>query len=603
MTSSRSTTGACWPVRSRPRRGALERFAGLGVAVWLGVAVSLGVATPASAATLLDWDDLDPAELRIEYLAVERPVTVQISALGTVGREDRELLAFPWILHSESRKVVWQLTPENARANGKERKKAGTRTVPVEAQLALEAGHYEVYFTTFGQRHWVDVTTWFGRLAKKRDIRFGQLEQDPWRLKVTCADSDRNAVQVGGEAKPRFNPLVRLADPKPNSSLRQPFALAARSKLVVYAIGEYSDVDHSLADHGWIERASDQEVVWEMTPQNTTLAGGAEKNRLFRAPIELDPGTYVLCYSSDDSHGPEDWNLNPPLDPAFWGVALFDGGGARPHFSTDVKDPLTRNLIVDLGRQPSSSFNLRGIRVKQPIAVRIQALGEIDNAGNRFADFGWIERARTHQSVWQMSTEHCDPAGGADKNCLARAQIDLQPGEYLVCYWTDTSHAFGDWNATPPRQPDGWGIRVWGAGEKFDPKSVEPYDEDQDPKILAQLQGIGDDRHATERFTVKSKTKVKIIAIGEGTHGQMFDYGWVEQGEGEAAKTLWRMRYSDTVPAGGADKNRREETETELQPGTYVLHYVTDDSHSFQDWNAAPPDQPHLWGVSVIRLQ
>jgi hypothetical protein len=440
-------------------------------------------------------------------------------------------------------------------------------------------------------------------MAKKRDIRFGQLERDPWFLTITCADSDLSAVKVGEEAKPRFSPLARLADPKANAYLRQPFALSKRSELVIYGLGEYSDADHSLADRGWIERAQDQEVVWEMTPQNTTLAGGAEKNRLFRAPIELEAGTYVLCYASDDSHGPGDWNLNPPLDPAFWGIALFDGGGARPNFTTNVPDPATINLIVDLGRQPSSSFNLRGIRVRKPIAVRILCLGELDRSADRFADFGWIEHARTHESVWRMTPEESEPAGGAEKNREVRTKLDLQPGEYLICYWTDSSHAFGDWNATPPLHPDAWGIRVWGAGDKFDPKSIDPYEEDRDPKILAQLQGIGDDRHATERFTVKSRVKVKIIAIGEGTHGQMFDYGWVEAGEGGGdGKTLWRMRYSDTVPAGGADKNRREETETELAPGTYVLHYVTDDSHSFQDWNADPPDQPHLWGATVIRL-
>jgi hypothetical protein len=63
------------------------------------------------------------------------------------------------------------------------------------------------------------------------------------------------------------------------------------------------------------------------------------------------------------------------------------------------------------------------------------------------------------------------------------------------------------------------------------------------------------------------------------------------------------MRFASTVPGGGADKNRRQEEEIELVPGTYVLHYVTDDSHSFEEWNANPPDQPHLWGVAVVRLK
>lgn len=573
-----------------------------GALVLCALAAGCGIATTARAATLLEWDDLEPGELRVSYLEVERPVTIRISALATVGQEDNELLAYPWIVDSESRKTAWEIDAVGSKRGGQERKKTGTRTVEVEeTPLKLEPGHYEVFFTTFGQKHWVDVSTWFGKMAKKREIKFGHLEQDPWHLELTCADADRGAIQVGSGAAPKFSPLARLADPAPNSSLRQPFALKARAKLVIYGIGEYSDVDHSLADRGWIERAPDQEVVWEMTPQNTTLAGGAEKNRMFRGPIELEPGSYALCYASDSSHGPGDWNLNPPLDPAFYGVALFDGGGARAQFTTDVKDPRSVNLIVDLGKQPSSSFNLRGIRVKKTITVRIIAVGEMDPGSGYFSDYGWIEQARTHRTMWKLSGENSDAAGGAEKNRMARAQIQLDPGEYLVCNWTDDSHAYDDWNASPPRDPDAWGIRVWGAGDRFDPKSVEPYEEDRDPKILAQLLGIGNDRHATERFTVKSPVKVKVLAIGEGTHGQMFDYGWLDTEGAEGKSPVWRMRYTDTVAAGGAEKNRKEETELELKPGTYVLHYVTDDSHSFEDWNQAPPDQPHLWGATVIR--
>jgi hypothetical protein len=81
----------------------------------------------------------------------------------------------------------------------------------------------------------------------------------------------------------------------------------------------------------------------------------------------------------------------------------------------------------------------------------------------------------------------------------------------------------------------------------------------------------------------------------------MFDYGWLDIEGAEGKTPVWRMRYTDTVAAGGAEKNRKEETELELKAGTYVLHYVTDDSHSFEEWNQEPPDQPHLWGATVIR--
>ena len=32
-----------------------------------------------------------------------------------------------------------------------------------------------------------------------------------------------------------------------------------------------------------------------------------------------------------------------------------------------------------------------------------------------------------------------------------------------------------------------------------------------------------------------------------------------------------------------------------------VVQYETDGSHSFGDWNAAPPDDPEMWGITVYR--
>jgi hypothetical protein len=38
-----------------------------------------------------------------------------------------------------------------------------------------------------------------------------------------------------------------------------------------------------------------------------------------------------------------------------------------------------------------------------------------------------------------------------------------------------------------------------------------------------------------------------------------------------------------------------------LDKGSYKLHYVSDDSHSFNNWNTDPPDDPSMWGITVYR--
>jgi hypothetical protein len=63
------------------------------------------------------------------------------------------------------------------------------------------------------------------------------------------------------------------------------------------------------------------------------------------------------------------------------------------------------------------------------------------------------------------------------------------------------------------------------------------------------------------------------------------------------------MTYRVTEHAGGANKNRRFDGVIRLPAGNYVLRYATDGSHSFGDWNAAPPDDPEAYGITVYRAK
>jgi hypothetical protein len=101
----------------------------------------------------------------------------------------------------------------------------------------------------------------------------------------------------------------------------------------------------------------------------------------------------------------------------------------------------------------------------------------------------------------------------------------------------------------------------------------------------------------TKRFQTTGRTRVRLIAIGEGVGGEMADFGWLER---EGGDVVWKMNFKDTERAGGDNKNREVRALLELPPGTWDLHYVTDGSHAFGDWNAAPPLQPHLWGITLI---
>ena len=66
---------------------------------------------------------------------------------------------------------------------------------------------------------------------------------------------------------------------------------------------------------------------------------------------------------------------------------------------------------------------------------------------------------------------------------------------------------------------------------------------------------------------------------------------------------VWEMTYGATDNAGGASKNRRFDGTITLPAGDYVLRYQTDGSHAFGSWNADPPDEPEMWGITIYRVK
>jgi CubicO group peptidase (beta-lactamase class C family) len=113
---------------------------------------------------------------------------------------------------------------------------------------------------------------------------------------------------------------------------------------------------------------------------------------------------------------------------------------------------------------------------------------------------------------------------------------------------------------------------------------------------LAQIVSVPDDADKTVEFNLSQSSSVRIFTAGEGDNGQMYDYGWIENAE--TGKPVWEMKYSETTHAGGAPKNRKIDVVITLPAGKYRLRYKSDDSHSFDNWNAMPPDI-NFWGIAL----
>jgi hypothetical protein len=79
----------------------------------------------------------------------------------------------------------------------------------------------------------------------------------------------------------------------------------------------------------------------------------------------------------------------------------------------------------------------------------------------------------------------------------------------------------------------------------------------------------------------------------------MADYGWIENTK--TGETVWEMTYRATTAAGGAHKNRMVNKTILLEPGEYEVHYQTDGSHAFGEWNDDPPEDQIHWGITLYK--
>ncbi|MCH8171579.1 MAG: hypothetical protein IIB07_10700, partial [Bacteroidetes bacterium] len=117
---------------------------------------------------------------------------------------------------------------------------------------------------------------------------------------------------------------------------------------------------------------------------------------------------------------------------------------------------------------------------------------------------------------------------------------------------------------------------------------------------VSSILKVGDYQDLKKDFTLKKKTNILLISVGEGITN-MVDYGWLIDSKND---TLYVMSpdIMDTKYLNGVLKNRIELKTLTLNPGSYKLNYHSDDSHSYGKWNADAPIDSVWWGIQVFRI-
>ena len=591
----------------------------------LALLLALAPTSGAFAAAFIRLDDYDSQHLLATGFELPRKAQIAVDAVGVRERWGNDFMAYAWILDSKTRKVVW--SQEDARSSREGSQRYARRT---HDTVDLEAGRYEMYAwaglnqqdgkwswnTGHGGVHVVTLRD-LGNLADLADWHDGDDHSRRYEAAVRDCFIELSASNLSQadvktfEPKGEFPGAVYHANRLGNGAyLQTALQIDKPMDLRFYGVCEWPRDWDEPADGAFLFNADTFERVWEPSRRKSDFAGGAEKNRSIDEEVHLDAGRYVLCVGTDDSHSYDEFNAAPPGDPQAWGLAVFPGKNFEAAaFHTD--DKWSRGEpVVDLTRARDNDVLERTFKVDKEGDVLVYALGEWDDSNDDFADRGWITRTGSRDVVWEMTGRDTRQAGGAQKNRQFQGLVHLPAGDYVAHYETDDSHSYERWNSGAPWDRDAWGLALYpGRGmtaKNFQAGSLVRGD-DGDPSArnekpadaLVSITRVRDGEHERDTFTLAQQGRVHVYAVGEGVDGDMADYAWIEAKK--SGDVVWEMTWRNTKYAGGARKNRQFDGNVLLDAGTYEVHYVTDGSHSYGDWNDRRPNDPGAWGVTVTK--
>ncbi len=385
---------------------------------------------------------------RNEYLhkgfTLPRETRLSIYAIGEYSESYDLFIDGGWILNADTRQKAWAMDKWNTEwAEGSRKNRL------FDDQVTLPPGNYIACYITDDSHH---PGAW-NSPPPADPLNYGMVVS-------TTHPEDAGAVLPFDE-KVNETPIVTITAVGNGAFEKQGFSLAKPAKIHILALGEKNYTGGDLADYGWIMNADDAEKVWEMTGDNTDFAGGAAKNCRFDGIIDLPTGNYIVYYRTDDSHAYGSWNAERPFDYRNYGISIFGVGKDFSAADFKLHDDFapTGNILVNLTGLGDDEDVDQDFTLSKPSEIKITALGE--GKDHTMYDYGWIEDAQGH-TVWEMTYPKTRSAGGASKNRMIIDTITLPKGTYTAHFLTDDSHSYAGFNASPPDDPERWGILITG---------------------------------------------------------------------------------------------------------------------------------------------
>ncbi|MDA1029353.1 MAG: hypothetical protein O3B41_09925 [Bacteroidetes bacterium] len=543
--------------------------------------------------------NLDVNSLYSSAFAVEDTIMVHIQSEAAFESDDLSaaLAVYPWIIDHASDEVVWKPSPVNTSRDG-------VRAV-ISDSLTLLPGTYVAYFTTYG--------------PTSRSSKGGSFlgltphwtnDSSPWMLSLTTS----GGISVITDSKLLAEKPQEQSGSGPIWSMVPTFRNESNSQMIQVTEAGDLQIDLTLAvcqsncDRVELFRLPETTPIWQLTLNMTEEAGGSVVNRSFSGTVPVEPGLYKIEVTAGTSQAYGNWRSNPPYLPDNWGVKVISSDSSKMR----VFDPWSNGEpLVSMLRVGSDEDLSMTLEIDNTLSVVVYGMGELGGTDSSF-DYGWIEKEGRANYVWVMSYDASTHAGGDHMNRTEMTVLTLDPGRYFIRFKSDGTHNFGNWNKSEPESGERWGIALFAMNpeevtaasvrvklteQAWTTDTASDGDMSKLGSALVVMNGLGNEAQRDQGFTLEGETKLKIIALGELTSGSSYDYGWIKRVS--TGEKVWEMTYGNTVEAGGADRNRRFSGTITLGAGEYMVHFQTDFSHSYGNFDEDQPENGQDWGIAV----
>lgn len=394
--------------------------------------------------------------------------------------------------------------------------------------------------------------------------------------------------------------VVSLSDLEDRKLYEKNFEVFSPTMVHVEGVVSFEDdlPGSVLAVVPWIVSRDQNQVIWEASDDKLDR-DGVKAN--LSDSLELGAGFYTL-YLSTLGPDRDSWKERGPLGltphwtnyESFWRLDLMAPEGTIA---------LSPRIEVSSARGASLfEANLTSRAKSSTMMIHAAQRGGLQLEGgvtvcNSYCDDISLKRIPSGVVVWSLDEEETVPAGGSRVNRLLSTSLELEPGVYELSFSPGIHHD-GEWTETPPALPYAWGFSVTSA----DAGKIRPLDPWTLAEPLVDQLGLGDGENRRSRLTTTDSLDVMVFALGEmSSSSERYDWGWIENEE--TGERVWEMEYGATTKGGGNDQNRSAKAILTLAPGTYLIGFQTDGSHSFASgFNKSRPEHPERWGMVVFPL-